>query len=167
MHGSCEQLFSGGNSCLLTFRRHKTNLVFTQHHPKQKENPEWAGPRHLGCIRCVDIVRCWHPKESVTLELRPFIMRSDSELLIFIFRSEKKMGLLLYSMQSDFAKHARTIFCVKLSINNHIVGLVHKNHIIRTRLMYHAACKVEFQPFKRLYSQLMFFNFFKIRRDKI
>ena len=33
--------------------------------------------------------------------LRPFIMRSDSELLIFIFRSEKRMGLL---MQSDFAK---------------------------------------------------------------
>ena len=28
-------------------------------------------------------------------------MRSDSELVIFIFRSEKKMGLL---MQSDFAK---------------------------------------------------------------
>ena len=53
-----------------------------------------------------------------------------------------------------------TTFCVKLSINNHIVGLVHKNHIIRTRLMYPAACKVEFQPFKRLYSQLTFFNFF-------
>ena len=50
-------------------------------------------------------------------------------------------------------EHARTIFCVKLSINNHIVGLVHKNHgIRRTRLMYHAAFKVEFQPFKRLYS---------------
>ena len=31
---------------------------------------------------------------------------------------------------------------------------------MRTRLMYHAACKVEFQPFKRLYSQLTFFNFF-------
>ena len=29
-------------------------------------------------------------------------MRSDSELLIFIFRSEKGMGLL---MQSDFAKY--------------------------------------------------------------
>ena len=56
-------------------------------------------------------------------------------------------------------EHARTIFCVKLSINNHIVGLVRKKHIIRTRLMYHAACKVEFQPFKRLYSQLTFFNF--------
>ena len=26
-------------------------------------------------------------------------------------------------------------------------------------MMYHAACKVEFQPFKRLYSQLTFFNF--------
>ena len=32
-------------------------------------------------------------------------------------------------------------FCVKLSINNHIVGLVHKNDIIRTCLMKHAACK--------------------------
>ena len=53
-------------------------------------------------------------------------------------------------------EHARTIFCLKLTINNHIVGLVHKNHIIRTRLMYHAACKVEFQPFKRLYSADVF-----------
>ena len=39
------------------------------------------------------------------------------------------------------------------------VGLVHKNHIRRTRLMYHAACKVELPPFKRLHSQLTFFNF--------
>ena len=31
------------------------------------------------------------------------------------------------------------MFCVKLSINNHIVRLVHKKHI-RTCLMYHAAC---------------------------
>ena len=53
------------------------------------------------------------------------------------------------------------IFCVKLSINNHIVGLVHKNHIMRTRLMHHAACKVEFQPFKRVYSQLTFSTFYK------
>ena len=30
---------------------------------------------------------------------------------------------------------------------------------MRTRLIYHAACKVEFQPFKRLSSQLTFFNF--------
>ena len=56
-------------------------------------------------------------------------------------------------------EHARTIFCVELSINNHIVGLIHKSHIMRTCLMYHAAYKVEFQPFKRLYSQLTFFNF--------
>ena len=35
----------------------------------------------------------------------------------------------------------------------------HKNHIIRTYLMYHAACTVEFQPFKRSYSQLTFFSF--------
>ena len=57
-------------------------------------------------------------------------------------------------------EHARTIFCVKLSINNHIVRLLHKNHIIRTCLMYHAACKVEFQPFTRSYSQLTFFSTF-------
>ena len=36
------------------------------------------------------------------LPLRPFIMRPDSELLIFIFRPEKRMGLL---MRSDFAKY--------------------------------------------------------------
>ena len=41
------------------------------------------------------------------------------------------------------------------------VRLVHKNRIIRTCLMYHAACKVEFHPFKRSYSQLTFFNFKK------
>ena len=47
--------------------------------------------------------------------------------------------------------HARTILCVKLSFNNHIVGLVHKKHIIvRTCLMYHAACKVYFQPLKQI-----------------
>ena len=57
-------------------------------------------------------------------------------------------------------KHTRTIFCVKLSMNNQIVGLVHKNRNIRTCTMYHAACKVELQPFKRSYSQLTFFQLF-------
>ena len=43
-------------------------------------------------------------------------------------------------------------------------SLVHENHteylFIQTCLMYHAACTfVESQPFKRLYSQLTFFNF--------
>ena len=33
------------------------------------------------------------------------------------------------------------------------------NHIMRTCLIYHAACKVEFQLFTRSYSQLTFFNF--------
>ena len=37
----------------------------------------------------------------IRIGLRPFIMRSDSELLIYIFRSEKRMGML---MQTDFAK---------------------------------------------------------------
>ena len=49
--------------------------------------------------------------------------------------------------------------CTWYSLNNYdIVRLAHKNHIIRTCLIYHAACKVEFQPFKRPYSQLTFFN---------
>ena len=34
-----------------------------------------------------------------------------------------------------------------------------RNHSLQTTMMYHAACKVEFQPFKRSYSQLTFFNF--------
>ena len=36
--------------------------------------------------------------------------------------------------------------------------------IIRACLMYHAACKVEFQPFTRSYSQLTFFNFLFLYR---
>ena len=32
-------------------------------------------------------------------------------------------------------------------------------HVPRTRLMSYAACKVEFQPFDRSYSQLAFFYF--------
>ena len=46
-------------------------------------------------------------------------------------------------------------------INIDIVGVVNKNHTIRTCLMYHAACKVEFQPFTRSYSQLTFSTFYK------
>ena len=37
----------------------------------------------------------------------------------------------IYILHKDKIEQARTIFFfVKLSINNHIVGLVHKNHII-------------------------------------
>ena len=52
-------------------------------------------------------------------------------------------------------------FCMAFSMlyyNPYIQNIQIKNHIIRTRLMYHAACKLEFQPFKRLYSQLTFFT---------
>ena len=56
-------------------------------------------------------------------------------------------------------RHTTALLRDPYCINNHIVGVVHKNHIMRMRLMYHAAYKVEFQPFKRLYSQLTFFNF--------
>ena len=45
-------------------------------------------------------------------------------------------------------ENTKCFFCVKLSIKNHIVRLVHKNHINRTCLMYHAACNVEFQSFQ-------------------
>ena len=45
-------------------------------------------------------------------------------------------------------KIQNVFFCVKLSINNHIVRLVHKNQINRTCLRYHAACNVEFQSFQ-------------------
>ena len=53
------------------------------------------------CIR--DSCNLFSVREDPSLytPVRPFIMRSDSELLIFIFPSEERMGLL---MQSDFAK---------------------------------------------------------------
>ena len=40
-------------------------------------------------------------KSCIINGLRLIIMRSDSELLIFVFRCEKRMGLL---MQSDLSK---------------------------------------------------------------
>ena len=60
--------------------------------------------------------------------------------------------------------HSRAFF---LRVNR----LFH-NHIIRTCPMYHAACKVEFEPFTRSYSQLTFFNFLlklneTVNQDKI
>ena len=39
-----------------------------------------------------------------------------------------------YILHKDKTEHARTIFCVKLSIDNHVVGLVHKNHIRNTNV---------------------------------
>ena len=45
--------------------------------------------------------------------------------------------------------------------------LVVESHIIRTRLIYHAASKVEFQSFKRLYSQLTFSTFYKIVYSRV
>ena len=50
------------------------------------------------CCRCTK--RCTK-QNVVDIEFRLIVMRSDSELQFFIFRSEKKIGLL---MQSDSAK---------------------------------------------------------------
>ena len=47
--------------------------------------------------KIVSIQKC----PSLIRTFRPFIFLSNPELTILIFRSEKKMGLL---MQSDFAK---------------------------------------------------------------
>ena len=72
---------------------------------------------------------------------------------------QKSVRLKILSYQR-YGKSGGGIYFGCAICNNHIVRLVHRNHIIRTCLMYHAACKVEFQPFKRSYSQLTFFNFF-------
>ena len=50
-----------------------------------------------------------------------------------------------YILNKDKTLNTRERYFVELT-NNHIVGLIQKNHIIRTCLMYHAPCKVEFQP---------------------
>ena len=56
-------------------------------------------PTRYMSFRVINLNRRFSTPDFVIL--RPFIMRSDSKLMILIFRSEKKMGLL---MQSDFAK---------------------------------------------------------------
>ena len=70
--------------------------------------------------------------------------------------SHRPIGIL-----HDKTENARTIVCVKLSINN-LVCLVHKNHIIRTCLMYHAACKIGFQLFKQV---VLTADVFQLRAD--
>ena len=52
------------------------------------------------------------------------------------------------SFMIKHSTRADDILC-KTEENNHL-GLVEKKHIIRTCLMYHAACKVGFQPFKQV-----------------
>ena len=76
-------------------------------------------------------------------------------------RRSQQLILFLFIFANTF-KICKTECC----INSNIVGLVHAV-IIQACMMYHAACKVEFQPFKRQYSQLKLFNVDKIspRRD--
>ena len=76
----------------------------------------------------------------------------------------------LYMFQTCAHIHAFQVFVIRdfylihsdmsfwSMCSEYLVLFIHKNHIIRTCLMYHASCKVEFQPFQRSYSQLMFFN---------
>ena len=81
-----------------------------------------------------------------------FFSPSAAEMLEsnFSFRERVQNKLLkikffiLQPCVKHIVEHARTIFCVKLSINNHIVSLIHKSHIMRTCLMHHAAYKVEY-----------------------
>ena len=67
---------------------------------------------------------------------------------------ESNDGVLFYSYEVGTAVWPREFYHGMKQIR-----LVHKNQLIRTCLMYHAACEVEFQPFKRSYSQLTIFNF--------
>ena len=76
----------------------------------------------------------------------------------FVRRVEFHTKIHTGTMSKQISSKAQLLWLYLYFTNE--VGLVHKKHIIRTRLMYHAACKVELQPFKRLYSQLTFFNFF-------
>ena len=43
-------------------------------------------------------------------------------------QAQFRLPLQFYILHKDKTEHARTIFCLKLSINNHIVRLVHKKH---------------------------------------
>ena len=78
-------------------------------------------------------------------------IQDDLKIQLHVYRTNRNQTYRYsnsptYILHEDKTEHARTIFCVKLSINNHIVRLVHKNHIIQTCLMYHVT----------------FFNFYKI-----
>ena len=68
----------------------------------------------------------------------------------FSFSSWKTSAVSMTDLYPSWWNRTRGRYFVwNWVINNH-VGFVHKNHIIRTCLMYHAACKVGFQPFKQV-----------------
>ena len=121
------------------------------------------------CITC-------YPKREGTLEVYSdgvYLLYFDAWCITCCWGISARFGgggvrfhtdvfLIQNILHKDKTYNTRGRFLVKLSINNHIVGLliVHKKHIMRTCLMYHATCEVEFQPFKRSYSQLTFCNIF-------
>ena len=49
-----------------------------------------------------------------------------------VVRSLVQLLMVMENRPGKNIEHARTIFCVKLSINNHIVGLVHQYHTYYT-----------------------------------
>ena len=51
-----------------------------------------------GWVACGRVEITVYCEEHTITTFRPFIMQSDSELLILNFRSEKKMGLLMQSI---------------------------------------------------------------------
>ena len=135
-----------------------------------------------GTEKCFFFFFFWHPTHARTTRyeeaflpegkkrprsLRPLGLAS---LLSFYIVTNQTLCKLIKFTQSDSVYHGICYiyfdaWCITCYWGNSAMfaGGVrfYKKHVIRTCLMYHAACKVEFQPFTRLYSQLTFFNFLK------
>ena len=81
-------------------------------------------------------------------------------MLIFRYSNRQQSVLvhIILVQKSELKKKAKTF--------NHVLHINEKwnKHAQRAFLMYHAAYKLEFQPFNRSYSQLTFFIFLFVKR---
>ena len=108
----------------------------------------------LACVRGTG-----HLKLYVLVECVLWIFASKSVLVYVKIRFHDCAALMI----KDHPHHGHPSIAHQSPVSTDQQLMYSKNHIIRTCLMYHAACKVEFEPFKRSYSQLTFFNFKKKR----
>ena len=96
----------------------------------------------------------WHPGES------PIYVQAYTRSIYYTV-----VSLMRIKYTVEHARTQPSVKVVKLIIND-IVRFVHTHitsetwikHAQRTCLMYHAACKAEFQPFNRSYRWRSFFN---------
>ena len=101
---------------------------------------------------------------SIILRPRPRTYASTSPLLLLQLHQQQQLLSIINIINStNHHLHHAKLRILLQHLTSHAAyersgGPLIRTSVQRTCLMYHGACKVEFQPFNRSYSQLTFFN---------